>query len=72
MKNGARMAGPTGSGFDRGSGSWSTLQKGNSKAFDMTFKAQTSWGESPKTERIMNTLGSRPSLDYFQFGLFSN
>jgi hypothetical protein len=63
------MAGPTGSGVDRGSDTWSTFPNVNQKVIDRTFKAQqTSWGQSPKMGRILNTLGSRPSLslDYFQ------
>jgi hypothetical protein len=62
------MAGPTGSGVDRGSDTWSTFPNVDQKVIDRTFKAQTSWGQSPKSGRILNTLGSRPSLslDYFQ------
>jgi hypothetical protein len=52
LKNGARMAGRTGFGVDRGSVTWSTFPKGKYKAIDMTCKAQTSWGQSPKTRRI--------------------
>ena len=46
------MAGPTGSGVDRGSDTWSTFPNGNQKVIDRTFKAQTSWGQSPKPRRI--------------------
>jgi hypothetical protein len=47
------MAGRTGSDVDRGSGTWSTFPKSNNyKAFDMTCKTPTSWGQSPKTRRI--------------------